>query len=170
MIAREIMQKNVVAASPSMTLKELAALLVEHQITGAPVVNAAGLLVGVVSETDLVRHEEERAGRRPPSGDFYREEFYKPGSSPRIAEEARVRDCMTPIVISANRNDDVREVARMMLEQRVHRLIIAEDGKLYGIVTSMDVVRAFLAESDAARGASAPRRSTPRRKRHASIR
>ena len=144
MIAREIMQRDVVTAQPGMTLKELAALLVDHQITGAPVVNAAGLLVGVVSQTDLVRHDREEADRPKPAGSFYSDEFYKPGMWPRQAHETRVRDCMTPLVLSASRSDDVLDLARMMLEHRVHRMIISEGGKLYGIVTTMDLVRALV--------------------------
>jgi len=144
MIAEQIMQKKVVTAQPSMTLKELAAMLVDHQITGAPVINSAGMLVGVISQTDLVRHDREQADRPQAAGGYYSDEYFKPGLWPRQSEETRVRDCMTPLVLSASRADDVLDLARMMLEHRVHRMIISEEGKLYGIVTTMDLVRALV--------------------------
>jgi CBS domain-containing protein len=122
--ANDVMQKKVVTASPHMTLHELSALLIDHEITGAPVVNAAGLLVGVISQTDMVRHEREIPEGRAVPG-YYMEERLPASFRPESPDQTRVRDCMTPIVISAERGDDVRAIARMMLEQKIHRIIIA---------------------------------------------
>ena len=160
MQAKDIMTTNVVTASPSMTLKETAALLADHGIMGAPVVNAAGFLVGVISQTDLVRHEREKSGGTP---NYY----VDPETRERLALAsvgggARVKDLMTPLVISAGREDDVFDVARMMIDQRIHRVIIAEDNKLYGIVTTTDLLKAFLALfGRAGRSSRRPRTSTP---------
>ena len=63
MIAADVMNTQVLAVRADMTVNELASFLIEHQITGAPVLDRCGRLVGVVSETDLAEAELERAER-----------------------------------------------------------------------------------------------------------
>lgn len=147
MKAGEIMQKRVITVPPEMTLKELAKLFIERRVTGAPVVAADGKLVGVVSQTDLVRRDRETPVEVEVPG-FYADGEKVVFSSGLKVEEpdyTRVRDVMTPAVFCAEESTPVPELAKFMLRKRIHRVVITAAGKMRGIVTTMDMLRAFLA-------------------------
>lgn len=161
--AKDIMTTGVIAASPSMTAREAAAMLADNDIMGAPVVNAVGSLVGVISQTDLMRHERDAAGRTP---QYYVDAETRDRTlNVPTSGDVRVKDIMTPIVISADRDDDVLDLAKMMISQRIHRVIIAENNRLYGIVSTMDLLRAFvhLEQGDAASRTPGARRKNAQR-------
>lgn len=162
MIARDIMRKRVITASPEMTLHELADLLIEHQITGVPVVSQDGTLLGVISQTDLVRHEQESKPSSEAPG-YYRQEYVLPrGFQVESPDFTRVKDCMTPIVISALESDPVIELAETMLEQKIHRIVIAQGGKLRGIVTTVDLLGALLRLLQSNGGKDKPKGAIPK--------
>jgi CBS domain-containing protein len=158
MIAEDIMCKAVITVREEMTLKELAKLLIEHHITGAPVVERHGKVIGVVSQTDLVRHDREQA--EPQEAPVYHQELDRwlgrHGMSVEAPDYLRVRDVMTPLVLSADVDTPVLALARMMTKKKIHRLVITRAGKLAGIVTSMDIMRA-LVESAGRRSAKSAR-------------
>jgi CBS domain-containing protein len=137
------MSREVVTASPSMPLKEVARLLVAHRISGVPVVDRDGSVVGVVSEGDIVFKE---GGVARPGSHALKWLFDSgDGDSGLLSKrEARtVADAMTApaVVIAARRS--VAEAARLMVERSVNRLPVVTDGKLVGILTRSDLVRAF---------------------------
>lgn len=125
------------------TLSELVATLTAHMITGAPVVNENGKLVGVVSTTDIALRSTKRTSNirrdRPP--DFYliEDEF----SSFSIEEDAGqfVRDIMTPVIFSVSQNARFVEMADTMVGGRVHRLLVTDGDRMVGIVTTLDLLR-----------------------------
>ena len=143
MLAKHIMRRRVVTVSPQMTLREVAALFLEKQITGAPVTSVDGRLIGVISQTDLVRsHREQPAGL--PS--FYRPEetvIWGEGYQIQEAETAKVSDVMTPAILTADEDAPIDRVAELMLTRKVHRIVITRAGRLAGIITTMDMLRAF---------------------------
>jgi CBS domain-containing protein len=157
MKAREIMKKRVVSVSPNQTVGEVARLLDERHISGAPVVDRNGRLMGVVSRTDLVRHEREEP-RVEEAGEpwFDRVERleHSKGWTVRSPDYTRVADLMTPRVVSADEDASVQELARKMVKRHIHRVVITSRGKMTGIVSSLDLVRALL-----------PKPSRPRRRR-----
>ncbi len=145
MKAREIMRRRVVTASPEMTLRELAKVLDDRGISGAPVVNSDRNLVGVVSQTDLVRHEREEPPAKVSGYHATLEaELRSKGMQTELPDYTKVSDVMTPWVVSFEEDTTVEELARQMLAKRIHRVIITRGGRLAGIVTSMDVMRALL--------------------------
>jgi CBS domain-containing protein len=143
MKVRDVMTTNVITVEPGASLKDTARLLVEHGISGLPVV-ADGVVLGVISEADLLFKERGPAERRGLLGrvlDGY-------GIDGELKLEARdVGDAMTmpPLTIGPHRA--LRVAAALMLEERVNRLPVVLNGKLVGIVTRADLVRAF-ARSD----------------------
>lgn len=145
MLAKDIMRSPVVTVAPFATLKELATLLDEHQISGCPVVDGDGGVLGVVSRADLVRAGRESGPRELV---YHRSEGEEPTSSRGFHLEdpdiSRVERIMTPGAISFETDAPVERIARLMLQRRVHRVLITRRGKLCGIVTTMDIVRAFL--------------------------
>jgi len=149
MIASDIMRTHVITVREDQTLRELAQVLQDNRITGAPVVDDRGRLVGVVSQTDLVRRQREASSTDVPA--YHREEAWLDanGFSIETPDYGRVRDIMTPAVLSADEKTPVEELARCMSRKGVHRLVITRRGKLAGIVTSMDLMKHFEAAGGA---------------------
>jgi CBS domain-containing protein len=158
--ARDVMTTDLLVVGHGMSLDEVARYLVEHEISGAPVVDSRGRLLGVVSLSDLVRAgaEEERAGgvsrrsdaRRAPEAltldtleepEPPEEATEEPDEELAEEEPRRVTDVMSTQVLSVEGSTPVSEVARMMVQARYHRVLVTEDGKLRGLVSSMDLVR-----------------------------
>ena len=143
------MSQNVLSVRVDWTLRELAEFLIDKNISGAPVVDEAHELVGVVSETDIVRNGSEDFGDMLRSNPH---ELYIHGWESRLAssdltsfrvEEERehfVRDIMSTTVISVNESATIQDVADTMTRSRVHRLLVTSKGKLVGVITAMDMV------------------------------
>ena len=164
--ARDVMTADVLSVTRDMTLDEVARFLVEHEISGAPVVDTRGRPIGVVSLVDLARagSEEEPAGalahradlRRPPEalgfGVFDEveppEEESDETDEAELAEEEprRVADVMSGRVVSVSTDAPLAEVARTMLQARHHRLLVTEGGRCVGLISSMDLVRLMAEE------------------------
>jgi CBS domain-containing protein len=141
MKVEQIMTRDVLAVAPDTPLKNVAALFAERRIRGVPVVEN-GEVVGVVSEVDILFKErgEERSTRR--LGWVLHPE--------RIAEDLKLdartaREAMTWPAVTIEEGAPVWTAASTMLEHGVSRLpVLDRDGRLVGIVTSSDLVRAFL--------------------------
>lgn len=146
MLAKDIMRKHVVTVKPHTTLRELARLFIEKKISGAPVVDLDGTLLGVVSQTDLVRRDRE-ASPEAEVPDYYRREdkdYNAKGFEVENPDLTRVRDVMTPAVMSSDETAPVESLAKTMLAKHIHRIVITRGGRLCGIVTSMDMLKALL--------------------------
>jgi len=152
---RDIMTTTVVTVGPDTPLKEVAGLLLERRISGVPVGDKLGAVVGVVSEADFVTKE---AG-----ADAHRSSWvsWLTGGTPEERrEEALVAartagEAMTSPVISIGSERPLSEAAHRMAEYRVNRLPVVDDGALVGIVTRADVVRAYARTDEDLRRAAA---------------
>jgi CBS domain-containing protein len=142
---KDLMTREVIAVQPGASLKEAARLLVAKEISGMPVVDRDGRVLGVLSEADLL--VKERGGR---SGDGPLSWLLDPlDVVDRIKLDARfVGEAMTapPITIASTR--PVAAAGALMIERGVNRLPVVDDGNLVGIVTRGDLIRAF-ARTDA---------------------
>ena len=148
MKVRDVMTTQVVNVPPAMRLKELARVLSEARIGGAPVVNEDGDVIGVVSEADLVG---KQIGR-PPSRRAPLDWIFGNGDDAwelRHRAAITVEDAMTAPAITVAADRPLREVAAIMVDRDVNRLPVMEDGRLVGIVTRADLVRAYLGRDDA---------------------
>ena len=145
MLAKDVMRRNIVTVASWLTLQELAKVFEEHAITGAPVVDARGSVLGVVSQTDLV-HARREASAGIPS---YHRELDEPAASRGFhfeeSDETRVEQIMTPGAISFDEETPVERLAGAMLERHIHRVLITRGERLVGIVTTMDLMRALVA-------------------------
>ena len=149
-LAEDIMNPDVLTVREEMLVRDLALFLTEHEISGAPVIDRHGRPVGVVSETDVV--SVDRAGRKDGEdpASYYRRAFENRSSLEairglRIEEETlTVADIMTPIVISVGRDMPVSRIARLMLQDHIHRVIVRDGESIAGIVTSFDMLRLFV--------------------------
>lgn len=149
--AKDIMKTDVIKVSGSTTLRELASLFEAERITGVPVVEGGEKLIGVISETDLVRcgaHFSPEEGVQS----FPKDEEDEPDSSDsnfefksahRSANEKTVEEIMTPWTISVYEDTPVVEIAKTMVKQRIHRVFVTDkESHLRGIITTMDIVEA----------------------------
>lgn len=148
MIAKDIMHKRVVTVSPRMTLREAVQVFTDKDITGAPVVSEAGEVVGVVSQTDIVRNDRTSAPAEVPYYHSEPEDMRSRGFHVEMPDYTRVEQVMTPWAISFEEDTPVKVLARQMLKKHIHRVVITREGRLSGIVTSMDMVRALLTMSE----------------------
>jgi CBS domain-containing protein len=134
----DAMSMDVVTVTPETPLKDAAALLAGHRVSGLPVVDA-GALVGVISEADIVARSTGRRESRSRLGML----FGGHRDEERIAG-ASVRDAMTSPAVTIAPGREVAEAARVMVERGVNRLPVVEGSKLVGIVTRADLVRSFV--------------------------
>ncbi len=144
---KELMSTHIMTVADDMTADDLARYLIEHEISGAPVVDDQGHLVGVVSMTDIGRNvaEPAQAGSSGEPG-FYRDdapEVTLEDLGQRYVEERAVlvRDVMTAAVRQVKVTASVAEVARLMVEQHIHRVVVTKENEPVGIITSMDLLK-----------------------------
>jgi CBS domain-containing protein len=145
MLAKEIMRKRVITVTPETTLREVARIFLDNRISGAPVVDGFGRLVGVVSQTDLVRRDREASLEDVPAYHQDPEEARLPsGLHIEDPDYACVKDVMTPKAITFEEDRPIYLIARTMLRERIHRVVITRQGRLCGILTSMDLLKALM--------------------------
>lgn len=117
MKVKEIMSAPVVTAGPEATVAEVAELLLRHRISGVPVIDAAGSMVGLVSEHDLLARPGETAG-----------------------------EVMTREVITVDVQAEVDDVRQLLVERRIRRVPVVAAGRLVGIVSRSNVVATLTME------------------------
>jgi CBS domain-containing protein len=136
----ELMTRDVLTVTPETSLKEVAALLAERRISGLPVCDETGAVVGVISEADILRKEQ---GLTPHHGRLLGWLTDEPNGDGPQAQASTAGAVMTTPALTIRRTASASEAARRMVERQVNRLPVVEQGKLVGIVTRADLVRAF---------------------------
>lgn len=144
--ARDIMTTNVLTASDDWSLPELARFLTDHSISGAPVVDDRGRLVGVVSVTDVARATGNATSHWVEPSTLYHHEGRLSsddlGALVMEAEgESTVRDIMTSVVFEVDVNASVGQVASTLLRGRIHRAFVVEAGRVVGVISALDLLR-----------------------------
>jgi CBS domain-containing protein len=145
-LARDIMNREVIAVSSDMDLRDLAKLFLERGITGAPVVEKDGSLAGVISQTDLVYHNLTRGDELVIDSNFYQSarmdgEHIQKGFHIEDFNSGVVADVMTPVVHSVSETAKVESVARLMTRKQIHRVIVRKGRKISGIISAIDLLR-----------------------------
>ena len=141
MTIEEVMTRDVITVSPAMPIHQAARLMVEHGVSGLPVVDDGGRLVGIISEGDLIvrqtRREERPWWRRFfDNGEQLAREYQK-------AVGVTVGEVMTSSVVSISPVWGVETAAAIMQNKRIRRLPVVHDGRLVGIVTRADLIKAL---------------------------
>ncbi len=146
--AADIMTRDVVTATADLPVKELADLLAKKSVSGAPVVDAAGKVIGMVSESDLIVVD---ARIHYPTYVHLLDGFiYWPASVARFNEEFKkalgstVGDIMSDEVTTAGEDATVEDLATLMTDNEISRIpIVSAEHKLLGLVTKHDLVKAI---------------------------
>ena len=150
--ARDVMNAEILTVTEDMSVHELAAFLTDHEISGAPVEDADGRLVGVVSTTDLARTAFESGSPEEEEHPFYRSWAEDSLDLDDLAdlhieeEGLQVKDIMTPTVFAVEVDSPVSHVARSMLDGHLHRLLVIDGQKVVGIVSTSDLLRLLAGE------------------------
>jgi len=144
MTIEDVMTRDVITVGPTMPIHKAAQLMVEHGVSGLPVVNDDGQLVGIISEGDLILRQTRRS-ERP----WWRR-FFEDGE--QVAREylratgTTVGEVMTHPVISISPVWGIETAATILQTRGIRRLPVVLDGRLVGIVTRADLIKALAIE------------------------
>jgi CBS domain-containing protein len=158
MKAQDVMVREVVTVGPDTDVTKAVALLVEHDISALPVVDADDNLIGILSEADLLEREELDAEHHHP----WWLETLMPAST--LAKEfakahgKKVSELMSTDVITASEDTPVPEIAALLERHRIKRVPIVSDGKVIGIVSRSNLIQALASSKPA----SEPKNETDR--------
>jgi CBS domain-containing protein len=156
MRAMDVMTTDVITVNPDTTVQGLATLLAERGISGAPVVDASGSLLGIVSEGDLLHRAEIGTARRHRERrrSWWLDHFASDLAREYVKSHGRtVNDIMTRDVVTVTEDTDLGDVAASLEAKRVKRVPVMRDGKVVGIISRANLVRALGATKGApARG------------------
>ncbi len=146
MQARDVMTEHVITVGPDAAVREIATLLLERHISAVPVVEEGGVLIGIVGEGDLIHRSE--LGTEARGRSWWLRLFE---DSTDLAERyskshgAKARDVMTRDVVSVSETASLSEIAELLETKHIKRVPVTRDGKLAGIVSRANIVRALAA-------------------------
>ncbi len=148
----DVMSRDPIVVKPETPLNEAVQILAQRRISGLPVVDDAGKLVGIISETDLMWQE---TGVTPPAYIMFLDSviyLQNPATYERDLHKAlgqTVGEVMSKNSITVSPDKTVREAAKLMQDHNVHRLpVLDSEGQVIGILTRGDVIRAMAASQD----------------------
>ena len=138
MEVRDVMTTDVVTAAPSMSVGDLADMLVRKRLRAVPVIDEGGIVLGMVTDHQVMLHllpmlDEDRSVSRA----------VKPSM-----EIGEVRDVMARAVLCVNENEPLADVIRLMLDKEIERLPVVRNGQLVGFITRGDIIRRLLREEE----------------------
>jgi CBS domain-containing protein len=143
MKAEDVMTRNVHSVSPDLPVDEVAKFMLARKISAVPVLDGSGHLIGMISEGDLMRRaelgtEKERSWwlRLFVGTDYQAHEFVK-------SHGRKARDIMTRKVVTANADTPIAEIVSLLEENRIKRVPVVRDGRVIGIVSRANLLRAF---------------------------
>jgi CBS domain-containing protein len=149
MRAQEVMTTKVISVGPEAATRDVARLLLDNQISAVPVLNSDGIPIGMVSEGDLIgRDETERLARH----EWWLEvmtgmQMLDDGFKSRVGVTDRTaRDVMSTPLVTVTEKTGVSEIARLLAIHHVKRVPVVRDGRIVGIVSRADLLRAVAAD------------------------
>jgi CBS domain-containing protein len=147
MIARDVMTRDVVSVTPDTPVRKIASLLVKHGIGAVPVIDSSGAPIGIVSEGDLIR--PDRAAREAWRQSWL--EILADGEplAPELIAWLDTQNHVASAVMSApaitvGEETSLAEIARLLTTHRIKRVPVVHDGRVVGIVSRADLVRALV--------------------------
>ena len=142
--AKDIMTKNVTTVGAATTIEELARILMEHKISGAPVVDDNENLIGIVTENDLISRDKRL---HIPTVMRLFDAFIVLESQSKVEKEIKrmtaitVNDIYTKEVITVAEDTPVQDIATIMSKKRVHLIPVVEGKKILGIIGKIDLIK-----------------------------
>ncbi|MCL4458052.1 MAG: CBS domain-containing protein [Nitrospirae bacterium] len=145
--AKDIMTRDIITVSPTTTIEGLARTLIEHKISGAPVVDADGNLSGIVTENDLI--SQNKRFHIPTVVRLF-DAFIMLESPGRLEKEIKrmaavtVDDICTKDVITVTGDTPVEDLATIMAEKMVHLIPVVDGKKIIGIIGKIDMIKVMM--------------------------
>jgi CBS domain-containing protein len=145
LLARDIMTSPVITARPETTIRDLAALMTTHHISGVPIVTAEHELVGIVTEGDLLYKEVIPKPHEPPAvvRRLPLRSVLEAHEHARKAEGTRAYEIMTSPVLTVTETASVHEIAQVMIKNQINRVVVLRANRVVGIVSRADILKAF---------------------------
>ncbi len=145
--AADVMTSPVITVRPGTAVKDVAALMVTHHISGLPVVTADSELVGIVTEADLLH---KATGSSAQDARYFGglPAFGQAAAAARKAEGLVAREVMTSPVVTVDEATSLHEAAVLMVRRKINRLPVMRGGRVVGIVSRADVVKALVRPDD----------------------
>ena len=145
--AKDIMTTDLITVLPDMEITQAARLLLENKINGVPVVDAAGKLMGILCQSDLIVQQKKLP---LPSLFTFLDGIFPLSSMKQVEKEAEkitattVANAMTKKPVVINPDTTIETIAELMTEQKFHTLPVVEGGLLVGVVGKMDVLKTLM--------------------------
>ena len=143
----DLMSTDVVCVQEDLAVDTLVSMLIDKEISGVPVLDGEGCLVGVVSKTDLIREQQIRGEtreevRRVERTDSRLDDDLGPGFHVERIARTTVGEIMMPVSLTIPETDSLARAAALMVAEKVHRLVVvSQDGHLCGVITPWDITR-----------------------------
>ena len=147
MQVKEIMTRDIITLTPETDITEAARLLLENHINGAPVVDAAGVLVGILCQSDLIAQQKKLP---IPSLFSFLDGFIALTSMKQLEKEAQkiaattVAEAMSRDPVTVKPDSQIETVAALMVDHSFHTLPVVEEGRLVGVVGKEDILRTLM--------------------------
>ena len=157
--ARDVMTEEAVSVDPELSRPELERLFLLKKVSGFPVVSK-GRLVGTISRSDIVRQFCAQQSIEEATSDFYQEIAPSAlgesldsleeiaGRAGKRLENLRVKDVMIEQLRVVGLDAPVSNIARMMIDHHIHRVLVTRDDELLGIISSLDLVKLLVTNRD----------------------
>lgn len=145
--AKDIMTRDVITVKPTTTIEELARIFIEKKISGAPVVDDNGDVIGIVTENDLISQNKRL---HIPTVVRLFDAFIMLDSPSKIEKEIKrmaavtVSDICVRDVITVTEDTAVEDIAAIMSEKKVHLIPVVEGKKVRGIIGKMDIIKGMV--------------------------
>jgi CBS domain-containing protein len=145
----DIMNTDIVSVRPDQDVETLLRLMRKHELTGVPVTDADGRVVGIVTESDLVLRDEEADIHLPHHIDLFGGVIFLESTKHyeeklRRAFASTVAEMMTPDPITVGPDDSIHDAGRIIAERKHNRLpVVDADGRLLGVISRLDVLEAL---------------------------
>ena len=148
MRARDVMMSPVITVKPDSSIKEVAQIFVTRRISGVPVVDDEGNLVGIVTEGDLLRRSEAGTERKRSSWLLLFTGNETLAADYVRAHSRKVADVMTRNVITATPDTPLREIASLLEKNSIKRVPVMSNGQLVGLITRANLIQTVATASD----------------------
>jgi CBS domain-containing protein len=143
MKVQDVIQRDVITVTPDLSYAEVARILHDNKISGAPVVDDDGALLGIISEKDLLRVLYPRYGSYYEGPEMYTD-FEERENKICEIKENKITHFMTTDIVMISLETPIMKIGGLMLAKGVHRLPVVENGILIGIVTRGDIFKTIL--------------------------
>lgn len=144
MLVKEVMTGKVRTVSPNASYSEILKILIDHHISGLPVVDKKGKVVGIVSEKDLFRKlfPSEKIFYKDPE---YYMNFDRIERDSKSVNKVKASHIMSREIISIRSDEHVLKACSLFIKYKVRRLPVIDNGKLVGIISTNNIYKHFLA-------------------------